>query len=176
MLSLRINKQKRLVPTFREINVNHFLKLEKIGNFNLIDYLSVVLDMEKGDVSNITVTNHQLLSYKLLGNIKKYDKINPKKFIVVQGKRYNLNKNFTLGQRFIIEENGKGKSPMELILFILAVNADQKNYNHLLPKLQDELACHIMPEAFFLLKHFSTGKSYAMKFLIRFLKKIKMLK
>lgn len=173
MITLKINNKDVKVPKITELSTDKFCKLHDMNDFTIIDYLSVVLDEDYKIAENFKIKNPAFLGGQLFGSIPDYESKKPKKFIVVEGRKYDLNPDFTLGQRFQIEENGKGKAGMELILFILAVNADQGNHPALLEKIKQEPAALILPEAFFLLRNLSSGRSSGLRFLKIFRRLIK---
>lgn len=175
MITLKTNNIPYKIPTIHELDVATFAKLQGFGDFTIIDYLSIVLDIDFKTASDFRIKNPIFLSNQLYGDFPDYESQKPRKFITVKGKRYNLNPNFTLGQRFIIEENGKGKDGLELLLFMLAVNADQDNYSELLELINKEQASRIIPEAFFLLGNLSNGRSLEQMFLRVFKRWMKML-
>ena len=153
MITLKINNKDVKVPAITELSTEKFCKLHDLNDFTIIDYLSIVIGVDYKIAENFKIKNPAFLGGQLFGNIPDYESKKSKKFIVVEGRKYDLSPNFTLGQRFQIEEKGKGKKGMDLILFILAVNADQENHPALLEKIKQEPAALILPEAFFLLKN-----------------------
>ena len=169
MIPLIINNEIRLVPKITELNTEQFAELIKLDSFNLIDYLAIVLGLSHKVVEGVTVRNPLFLAQQLYPVIPDYSKHKPKKQITIDGKVYLLKKDFTLGQRFLIEENGKGLTGIDLYILILAVTADQENYPDLLPKIKQMPAAETLPDAFFLAKNLRVGKNYVLIFLNRFL-------
>ena len=165
MIPLKINGNQTNVPTISELSTGKFLKLLDMNEFNFIDYLSVVLDMSKKVASNLKIKNLPFLYDQLYGTIPDYELSRPQKRLVIDKKNYNLNDDFTIGQRITIEEVGRGKTENELIILILAVACDSENYEKLIPKILESPAKNVMPEAFFLLRNLSSGRSYARNFI-----------
>lgn len=158
MIILRINGQKKTIPRADELTVAQYVRLTAKPEFNLIDYLAAVDNLDAQNVSKYIIQNPQFLSNQLFAKFPDYSKTKAKRFIVIKGVFYKLDSDFTLGQRFIIEENGKNKKGFELMLFILAVCADVDNYESLLIEIDGMKAANVLPEAFFLLKILQTGK------------------
>lgn len=165
MILLKINNKKTKVPQVHELSAEKYIKLLQKGDFSIIDYLSIALDMSVDKASNIRIKNPSFLAMQLYGVFPDYSKRKPKKHIVLGEKRYKLDPDCTLGQRFIIEENGKNLKDFELMIFILAVFADQENYSELIEKIKKSPASEIMPEAFFLFKSLQIGSKLGRKLL-----------
>lgn len=171
MIPIKINGKQTNVPAIGEITTGQYIELIKIPNFNLIDYLAVVLGMSNKMVEDLRVKNPKFLASQLFPTVPDYSMASHRDFIVVKGVMYKLCKDFTLGQRFKIEENGKNKEGFDLIVYILAINSGAE--------IKDILQTHaknILPEAFFLLQNLSHGRSLGMRFLRIFRRLIKILK
>jgi len=151
MIPLIINGKRVSVPQITELTVPQFCKLMEIGDFNLIDYIGVVLDMERKIVEGLTVKNPLLLANQLYGYIPDYSKVKSK----------FKKPDFTLGQRFLIEENGKAMNRPFLDVFIYETYTGIDTSN--------KLASEIMPDAFFLFKSLRIGSNLEPNYLARFL-------
>ena len=158
MIPLKINGKKHLVPTISELSTRQYIDLVNKGDYNLIDYLAIALGMSPKLTAKLKIKNPAFLESQLYPTFPDYSKFKAKNFFVVNGRRYNLSQNFTLGQVFEIEENGKNLKDFEMMVFVLAVNADQDNYNKLLSEIYKKKACEVLPDAFFLLKNLRIGR------------------
>ena len=174
MITISINRKKVEIPTFRELTVNQFMELrERInakteGEFNLLDYLSMVLEKDLKLMFFSKLKNPEIIN-KALGKIEDYQKIKSYKFFY-KGKNHDLRDyDITLGQRFMIEENAKKKADERLMCFMLAVvlanEMDLKKVNKIYNKILAMPYLDVLPPAFFLANSSVNGKKNAMRYL-----------
>lgn len=167
MIPIKINGQTQKVPTFDELTVKQYIEYTKIlrkkKKFNIIDYLSLVLKQDYKAVHFSRIHNVEGLM-KVIGQARDYRKIKPGKQFVISGDVYNLDNYLieTVGQRFMIQENGKRfKQDEELLCFVLAVSIIREvNLGKVLElkdKIMDEAYIDILPTAFFLFKSLING-------------------
>lgn len=167
MIPIKINGIKNEIPTFNELTVEQYIKYRKAikrkKDFSIIDYLSIVLKTNYKAVYFSKIKKIQFLS-ETLGQVKDYSKIKPKKEFIINKEIYKLESYSiqTVGQRFMIQENGKKfKDTEEFLCFVLAVCIIKEvNLNKII-ELKDlilkEYYIDILPTAFFLLRNLMTG-------------------
>lgn len=180
MISIKINGEKKKIPTANELTVSQYSELVKAEKQNIISYLSIVLGVEYKTTFFSKINNIALL--KRIGKVEHYDKLKPKKKIVLSDSSfyYIPNEIETLGQRFMIEENSSKLEEEEYLCFVLAVglSKDPMNYdsvNSLKEKLMNEPYVNILPTAFFLLKNLSNGKRSVRNFFRELVRLIRIL-
>jgi len=172
MIELKINKEKKYIPTVRELTVKQYIAFMNSEKQDIINYLSVTLGVDYVAAWNLNINNYDVL-FARIGEIKDYSKLKPRKFIL----DYEVEEISTIGQRFMIEEQSKAFENEELMCFILAValikTPDIGRIIELKNKLMDEPFMEILPTAFFLQKRFVNGKicaNFNFKNLIRLMK------
>lgn len=173
MIKVTINNKKVSLPTIEELTVSQYIKFVKT-DMNLISYLSVCLNKTYKEAFDMKLKNIPLLN-KRIGKLKDYTKAPVPKHIIVNDKLH-LIKDIdisTVGQRFMIEENGRKLKDEELFCFILAIGIveDKMNVdeiNKLKRKLMKQPYLNILPVGFFLAKRFLIGKKSGMSYFNRF--------
>lgn len=167
MIPVKINGQTHKIPTFDELSIKHYIEykktLKKKKSFTIIDYLSIVLGQEYKLVYFSKINNVDGLM-SVIGSSRDYTKIKPGKQFIIAGDVYNLENYLieTVGQRFMIQENGKKfKQDEELLCFILAVSIIREvNLGKVLKfkdKIMDEAYIDILPTGFFLFRNLING-------------------
>ena len=104
---LTINNKNVELPIMDELTVKQYIKFIKT-KMNLIDYLSVCLNITYKEAFNMKLKNIKALNVRI-GQLKDYTKIStPKKFILNNELYFIKNIDLsTVGHRFMIEENAK---------------------------------------------------------------------
>lgn len=179
MITLKINGEKKQIPTMDKLTVKQYIKFVKT-DMSLINYLSVCLNIKYKEAFNIKLNNIEHLKARI-GQIKDYTKIPVPKKLIINNELFFI-KNIdisTVGQRFMIEENGKKLKDEELFCFILAIgivrdpmNIDEINKTK--KKLMKEPYVNILPLGFFLASRFLIGKKSVMNYLKMLKQLIKM--
>jgi len=160
MIPLEINGITQEVPTIYELTTKQYVDLMKLPKFNLIDYITTVLELPKVDVEKCRVKNPLFLSSQLYPSIPDYSKVKAKKHI----RGVQINPDVTLGQRFLIEENGKGLKDFDLIVHALEVLTELN--------IKNMPASETLPEGFFLCRNLLRGNNKGLNFLKRILNMI----
>lgn len=163
MIELKLNNEKALIPTYKELTVRQLIRLKGKDNLNIINYLSSVIDRKFADIAELRVKNPYDLAIRI-GKYKDYTKSKYSKVITIPGKKF-WTKNLeieTLGQRFMIEENAKNLKDEEYICFVLAVailgtEMDSSKIIDLKEKIMDEPYLNVLPIGFFLHKSLWIG-------------------
>jgi len=167
MIELKINKRRELIPAANELTVNQYSRFMRLENQDIINYLSIALNVNYKTAFNLKVKNLDKLLARI-GTIEDYSKISPKKYIL----DYDVKKISTVGQRFVIEESGKNYEDEELLCFVLAValigEPDINKIEDLKKKLMSMPYIEVLPTAFFLRKKLMIGGKYG-KSLLRIL-------
>lgn len=177
MIKIELNNKTHIIPSMDELTVNQFIELKK-RDLNIISYLSVVCETTFKEVFNTKLKGYKALK-KRLGKLEDYTKLPYKKQLIIGDDVINTSEIglTTVGQRYMIEENGKKLKDEELLCFVLAVailNDSSSEDNPvmkigLINEKKNELMTqpykNILPTAFFLANRFLIGKSSAMNYL-----------
>ncbi len=181
MITLKINGEKKKIPSANELTVNQYIKLIEIGKQDLISYLSACLEKDYKLVFNSKIKNIEYI-VKRIGNLEDYKKIKVKNYLSLANGEIYLVSNLgitTIGERFMIEENAKNFKNEELLCFILAICIveNKMDYGKIKEKkdyLMDQPYKNVLPTAFFLLNNFLIGNIKGIKFLWKLKQLIKM--
>jgi len=172
MIKLKINGEKKEIPTSSELTVNQYVEFISSEKQNIVSYLSVVLGINYKEAFFSKVGNNALL--KRIGKVEDYSKIKPSKKLVFKDSSffYVPDEISTVGQRWMIEENAQKMEQEEYFCFVLAVglasdSMDFGKVNDLKEKIMNEPYLSVLPTAFFLLKNSLLGKSSGVNYFSR---------
>lgn len=180
MIEIKINGEKKMIPTASELTAKQYIKVVQMHNelkekneLNeisfLICYLATALDVSYKKAFFSKLSNYSLL--KRIGDISDYATLNPvKRMVFKNGDFYYMPDEIeTVGQRWVIEKNSSSLKTEEMLCLILAValardpmNSDSVNI--LKKKIMNEPYQDVLPTAFFLLKNLLIGKSSGASF------------
>lgn len=166
----KINGKTEKIPTARELTVNQYIKLQKRESINIVNYLSVVLNINYKKAFDLKITNYNALKSRI-GVIQDYQKLTPKSKISLNDGNYFYvpDEIETVGQRWMIEENARKITDEELLVFILAVGlvsdpTDFEKVKATQALLMQQPYIDILPTAFFLQLRFLTGRNNELSF------------
>lgn len=159
MITIFKNKKEIKIPTANELTVNQYIDFMARDRQDIINYLSVVLNVDYNSVWNFRLNEIESDTlFARIGQVEDYTKLKPKKYILGN----EIKEVETFGQRYIIEETSYDMKPEELFCFVLAVcivcEPNENKINEYKDKLMDMPYIDVLPTGFFLLKNLRNGK------------------
>lgn len=167
MITIKINGENKNIPVFDELTVNQFIEANnklKNDSLNIIEYLSIATDINYKVIFNLNIKENNINTLKnVIGNVKDYTKIKPKKELIINKSIYKVKEIETLGQRYLIENNVSNLDDEELFCFILTIsllnkddlhNTDFEIINDLKNQIMNSCYLDILPIAYYISKNF----------------------